>query len=82
MILTLKASEITAHSGYRERGRSRKEMKERLLFNGVHVQRDRTAINKRIKLSFPVLSHPTESPFGRRNVASVVAEKTSHLPLL
>jgi len=57
-------------------------MKERFLFNGVHIQRDRTAINKGMELSFPILSHPAESPFGRGNGASMVAEKTSHLPIL
>jgi hypothetical protein len=57
-------------------------MKERFLFNGVHVQGDRTAINKGIEFSFPVLSNPTQSPFGRGNDASMVAEKTSHLPIL
>jgi len=82
MILTLEASEITADSGHRERGRSWKEMEERFLLNGVYIERDRTAINKRIELSFPVLSHPAQSPLGRENDASMVAKKTSHLSVL
>ena len=57
-------------------------MEERFLLNGVYIERDRTTINKRIELSFPVLSHPTQSPFRRGNDASVVAKKTSHLPVL
>jgi hypothetical protein len=62
MILALEASEIAAHSGQGERGRPRKEMKEWLFFNGVHIQRDRTAVDKGVKLSFSVLSHSTKSP--------------------
>jgi hypothetical protein len=57
-------------------------MKERFLLNRIYIQRDRTAINKGIELSFPVLTNPTQSPFGRKNEASMVAEKTSHLPVL
>jgi hypothetical protein len=57
-------------------------MKERFLLNRIYIQRDRTAINKGIELSFPVLSHPTQSPLGRGNGTSMVAEKTSHLPVL
>jgi hypothetical protein len=63
MILALKASKITAHSGYGERGRPWKEMKEWLLFNGVHIQRDGAAIDKGVELSFMVLSHSADSPF-------------------
>jgi hypothetical protein len=63
MVLTLEASEIATHSRDRERCRPRKEMKEWLLFNGVHIQRDGTAIDKSVKLSFPVLSHSTDAPF-------------------
>jgi hypothetical protein len=57
-------------------------MEQGFLLNGVYIERDRTAIDKGIELSFPVLSHPTQSPFGRGDVASMVAEKTSHLPVL
>jgi hypothetical protein len=63
MILTLEASEIAAHSGHGERGRSWKEMKEWFLLNRVHIQRDRAAIDKGVKLSFPVLSYSADSPF-------------------
>jgi hypothetical protein len=64
MILALETSEIAAYSGHGERGRPWKDMKQWLLFNGVHIQRDRTAINKGIKLPFPVLSNSTDPPFG------------------
>jgi hypothetical protein len=57
-------------------------MEERFLLNGVHIQRNRTAVNKAVELSFPVLSHPTPSSFGRGNGASMVAERTSHLRIL
>jgi hypothetical protein len=63
MILTLEASEIATHSGHGERGRPWKEMKEWLLLNRVHIQRDRAAIDKGVKLSFPVLSYSADSPF-------------------
>ena len=63
MILTLKASEIATYRGNGERGRSRIEMKDRLLFYGVHIERDRLAKDKGVKLSFPVLPHSADSPF-------------------
>jgi hypothetical protein len=63
MVLTLETSEIATHSRHGERCRPRKEMKEWLLFNGVHIQGDGTAIDKGVKLSFPVLSYSTDSPF-------------------
>jgi hypothetical protein len=63
MILTLEASKIASHSGDGERTRPWKEMKERLLFNGVHIQGDRPAIDEGIKLAFLVLSDSTDSPF-------------------
>jgi hypothetical protein len=63
MILTLKAPEIAAHCGHGERGRSWKKMKERLLLNRVHIQRDCTAIDEGVKLSLPVLPHSTDPPF-------------------
>jgi hypothetical protein len=61
MILTLEASEITSHSSDGERTRPWKEMKEWLLLDGVHIQRDRTAVDEGVKLPFPVLSDSTES---------------------
>jgi hypothetical protein len=63
VVLTLEASEIAADSGDRERGRSWKEMKERLLFNGIHIEGDRTAKDKGKKLTFVVLPHSAEAPF-------------------
>jgi hypothetical protein len=57
MILTLEASEIATHSGHGERRRPGKKMKDRLLFNGVRIQADRTAVDKGVKLSLPVLSY-------------------------
>jgi hypothetical protein len=63
MILTLEASEIASHSGYGERIRPWKQMKEWLLLDGVHIQRDRTAVDEGVELSFPVLSDSAESPF-------------------
>jgi hypothetical protein len=82
MILTLEASEIATHSGHGERGRPRKEMKERLLFDGVHIQRDRTSIDEGVKLSLLILPHSTEAPFRERDRTSMVAEITLHLPIL
>jgi len=38
-------------------------MKEWLLFNGVHIQRDGTAIDKGVKLSFTVFSYSADPPF-------------------
>ena len=63
MILALEASEITSHSGDGERTRPRIEVEERLLFDRVHIQRDRATVDERVKLAFPVLSHATDSPF-------------------
>jgi hypothetical protein len=40
-------------------------MKERLLFNGVHIERDGTAMDKGVKLAFAVLSYSADSPFRR-----------------
>jgi hypothetical protein len=82
MILTLETSEIATHRGYGERGRPWEEMEERFLFNGVYIQRDRTAIDKGIKSSFPVLSHPAETSFRKGNNAFMIAEGTLHLPIL
>jgi hypothetical protein len=82
MILTLEASEIAPHRGHGEGGRPRKEMEEWLLFNRVYIQRDCTAIDKGIKLSFPVLSYSTESPFQRGDNASMIAKDTLDLPVL
>ena len=82
MILTLEASEIATHGGDGERARSGKDVKERLLFDRVHVQGDRTAINESVKLAFPVLPYSTDSPFGRGDDASVVAKGALHLPIL
>jgi len=62
MILTLEALEIASHSGNGERARPWKEMKEWLFLDGIHIQRDRTAIDQGVKLPFPVLSDPTEAP--------------------
>jgi hypothetical protein len=80
MILALEASKIATHSCHGERGRPWKEMEEWLFFNGVHIERDRPAVNKGVKLSFPVLSHATEPSFRRRDDASMVAEGTLNLP--
>ena len=63
MILALETSEIATHSSHGERGRPRKEMKEWFLFDGVHIQRDRTAVDVCVELSLLILSHSTESPF-------------------
>jgi hypothetical protein len=63
MILALEASEIATHRSHGERGRPWKEMKNWLLFNGVYIQRDRAAVDKGVKPSFPVLSHTADSPF-------------------
>jgi hypothetical protein len=63
VILALKASEIATYCGNRERGGSRIEVKDGLLFYGVYIERDRTAEDKCVKLSFPVLSHSADSSF-------------------
>jgi hypothetical protein len=65
MILTLEASEIASYSGDGERARPWKEMKEWLLLDGVHIQRDRTTVDEGVKLPFPVFSDSTESPFRK-----------------
>ena len=57
-------------------------MKDRLLFNGVHIQADRTTVDKGVKLSLPVLSHAAKSPFRRGDEASMVAKETSNLSIL
>jgi len=63
MILALKASEIATRCGNGERGRSRIEVEDRLLLYGVYIERDGTAKDKGVKLSFPVLSDSANSPF-------------------
>jgi hypothetical protein len=82
MILTLKASEITTHSRDGERARPGKDVKEWLLFDRVHIQRDRPTVDEGVKLPFPVLPHSTDSPFGRGDDAAMVAKGTLHLPIL
>jgi hypothetical protein len=63
MILTLEASEVATHRRDGEGGRPRTKMKEWLLFNGVHIQRDGATIDQGIKLSFAILSYSADSPF-------------------
>lgn len=63
MILALKTSEIAAHRRNGERGRSGIEMKNRFFLDGVDIERDGTAKDKGIKLSFPVLPHSANSLF-------------------
>jgi hypothetical protein len=82
MILTLETSEIASHGGDGKRARPGKDVKERLLFDGVHIQRDRTTVDKGVKFAFPVLPHPADSPFGRGDGASMVAKVALHLPIL
>jgi hypothetical protein len=36
-------------------------MKDRLLFNGIHIQRNGTAKDEAIEFPFPVLSHSTDA---------------------
>jgi len=79
VILALKTTEIAAYRSYRERGRPGIEMKERLLFHRVNIEGDGSAINKAVKFSFPVLSHPADPPFRRGNNASMVAEMALYL---
>jgi hypothetical protein len=82
MVLTLKTSEITTHRSDGERSRPREEMKDRFLFNGVHIQGDRTTKDEGIELSFPVLPHSADTPFRWRDGAPMIAEGTLHLPSL
>ena len=82
MILTLEASEIASHGSDGERARSGKDVKERLLLDGVHIQRNRTTVDEGVKLAFPVLAHSTDSPFGRGDDASMAAKGALHLPIL
>jgi hypothetical protein len=82
MILTLEASEIASHRGDGERARPGKDVKEGLLFDVVHIQRDRTTVDEGVKLAFPVLPHSADPPFGRGDDASMVAKGALHLPIL
>jgi hypothetical protein len=74
MILTLKTTEIAAHRRYRERGRPGIEMKDGFFFHRINIEGDGAAVDKAVKFSFPVLSHPADPPFRRGNNASMVAE--------
>jgi len=65
VILTLEASEIASYSGDGERARPREEMEEWLLLDGIHIQRDRTAVDEGVKLPFPVLSDSAKAPFRK-----------------
>jgi hypothetical protein len=78
----LETPEIATHSGDGERGRPREEMKEWLLFNRVHIQGDRTAVNEGVKFPFPILSHSAQSSFRRGDNASMVAKNALHLSIL
>jgi hypothetical protein len=69
----LKTTKIAAHCSDRERGRSGIEMKDRLLFYRVYIERDGAAVDKAVKFSFPVLSHPADPPFRGRNDTPMVA---------
>jgi hypothetical protein len=63
MILTLETSEIASHRGDGKRTRPWKKMKEWLFLDGVHIQGDRPAINKSVKLPIPILSDSTNASF-------------------
>jgi hypothetical protein len=65
MVLALKASKIATHSSNGKRARSRKEVEDRLFFNRVHIQGDRTTEDEGVKLSLSVLSHATDATLGR-----------------
>ena len=80
MVLTLKTSEITTYRCDGERCRSREEMKNGFLFNGVHIQGDRTAKDEGIEFSFPVFPHSADASFRWRDGTPMVAEGTLHLP--
>jgi hypothetical protein len=54
-------------------------MKDGLFFHGVNIEGDGAAVDKAVKFSFPVLSHPADSPFKRGNNASMVAEMALYL---
>jgi len=81
MILTLEAPEIASHRGDGKRSRPREEMKEWLFLNGIHIQRDRAAVDEGIKLPSLVLSDSANASFRERNEAPMVAEVTLH-PLI
>jgi hypothetical protein len=57
-------------------------MKDRLFLDGVHIETDRTAVDKGVKLSLPVLSHAAKAPFRRGDEASMIAKETLNLPIL
>jgi hypothetical protein len=82
MILALETSEIASDSGDGERARPREEMKEWLFLDGVHIQRDRTAVDEGVKLAILVLSDSTNASFRERDEAAMVAEVTLHLLIL
>jgi len=57
-------------------------MKEWLFFDGVHIQRDRTAVDEGVKLAILVLSDSANASFRERDEAPMVAEVTLHLLIL
>jgi hypothetical protein len=81
MVLALEALEIATHRRHGERGRPWKKMEDWLLFDRVHIERDRTAVDESVKFSIPVLSNPTETPFRMGDDTSMITEGTLHLPI-
>jgi hypothetical protein len=80
MILTLKTSEITTHRSDGEGGGPWKEMKDGLLFYGIHIEGDGATKDKGIKLSIPVLTYSADASLRRRDDAPMVAKGTVNLP--
>jgi hypothetical protein len=82
MVLALKTSKVAPHRGNGERSRAGEEVKERLLFNRVHVCRDDPTKNQGVKLPFFVLPHPTNPPLRGGDRASMVTKRTLYFPFL
>jgi len=82
VILALKTTEIAAYGRHGERAGSRQEVKERLFFDRIHMERDGAAIHKRIKNPLSILPDPTKAPLRGQDRASMVAEMTSNFSLL
>ena len=74
MILALETPEVTTHRSEGEGGRPRKEVKDGLFFNRIHVEGDGSAKDEGVELSVPVLPDAAESSFKRRYDASVITE--------
>ena len=58
------------------------KMKERLLFDRVHVLRDRPLVHERHQNAIAIFPHATRSQFARRDDATMAAQVAAYAQVL